>query len=155
MKAISNSSSTTIGTDAAVRAARRVFRVPLAPRLLSLFVVIFLVGITGIMIGFAVVAFMMQWTLGLFMVACAGFIGALTGYVGRDFRGKWGLRIVLDTDAVTLDLPAGRSLIHRPPAQYLTIPILTSKQSTRASKPMAPLAWKLANVLLPNRMTLF
>src|SRR5205823_2580363 len=96
---------------------RRVFQVPLVPRVLSLFGVIFLVGITGIMIGFAVLTFTMQWSLGVFMLACAGFIGALTGYVGRDLRGKWGLRVVLDSDAVRLDLPAGRSLIHRPPAQ--------------------------------------
>ena len=101
---------------------RRVFRVPLAPRLLSLFGVIFLAGITAIMIGFAAIAFTVHWALGLFMLACAGFIGALTGYVGRDLRGKWGLRVVLDGDAVTLDLPAGRSLIHRPPAQHLTVP---------------------------------
>jgi len=101
--------------------AQRVFRVPLAPRLLSLFGVIFLAVITGIMIGLAVLAFTMQWALGLFMLACAGFIGALTGYVGRDLRGKWGLRVVLDADAVTFHLPAGRSLIHRPPAQHLTI----------------------------------
>jgi hypothetical protein len=32
------------------------------------------------------------------------------------------LHVVLDADAVTLDLPAGRSLIHRPLAQHLTIP---------------------------------
>jgi hypothetical protein len=101
--------------------AQRVFRVPLAPRLLSLFGVIFLAVITGIMIGLAVLAFTMQWALGLFILACAGFIGALTGYVGRDLRGKWGLRVVLDADAVTFHLPAGRSLIHRPPAQHLTI----------------------------------
>jgi hypothetical protein len=54
--------------------AQRVFRVPLAPRLLSLFGVIFLAVITGIMIGLAVLAFTMQWALGLFMLACAGFI---------------------------------------------------------------------------------
>ena len=114
-------SSVGVATHAVAR-TRRVFRVPLAPRLLSLFGVSFLAAITGIMIGFAALSFTMQWALGLFMLACAGFIGALTGYVGRDLRGKWGLRVVLDTDAVTLDLPAGRSLIHRPPAQHLTIP---------------------------------
>jgi hypothetical protein len=27
--------------------------------------------------------------------------------VGRDLRGKWGLRVVLDADAVTFHLPAG------------------------------------------------
>ncbi len=102
--------------------AKRVFRLPLAQRLLVLFGVIFLAVITGIVIVFAVLAFIMQWALGLFVMACAGFIGALAGYVWRDLRGKWDLRLVLDIDAVTLDLPADRSLIHRPPAQHLTIP---------------------------------
>ena len=81
-----------------------------------------LAGVTGIMIVLAALAFTMQWALGLFMIACAGFIGALTGYTWRDLRGKWGLRVVLDADAVTLDLPAGRSLIHRPPPQHLIVP---------------------------------
>ena len=102
--------------------AKRVFRPPIAARLLALFGVILLAGITCIMIAFAVLAFIIQWPLGLLMMACAGLLGALTGYVWRDFRGKWGLRVVLDTDAVTFDLPVGRSLIHRPPAQHLTIP---------------------------------
>ncbi len=117
----SSGTATEGATRVAVRAGR-VFRLPLAQRLLALFGVIFLAVITGIMIGFAALAFTMQWALGLFMMACAGCIGALTGYVWRDLGGKWGLRLVLDTDAVTLDLPAGRSLIHRPPAQHLTIP---------------------------------
>jgi hypothetical protein len=91
-------------------------------RLLSLFGAVFLAFVTGIMIAFAIVAFRMQWALGLFMTVCAGFLGALLGYVWRDLRGKWSLRIILDTDSVTLDLPANRSLIHRPPAQHLTIP---------------------------------
>jgi len=42
--------------------------------------------------------------------------------VWRDLAGKWGLRLVLGAEAVTLDLPAGRSLIHRPPKQHLTVP---------------------------------
>jgi hypothetical protein len=106
---------------AAVR-PQRVFVLPLATRLLSLLGVGFSTVATGIMIAFAVLVLRMQWGLGLFMAACAGFMGALTGYVGRDLRGKWGLRVKLDADAVTLDLPAGRSLIHRPPAQHITIP---------------------------------
>jgi hypothetical protein len=101
--------------------ARRVFRVPLGARLITLFAVALLAGVTGLMVVFAAFAFVMQWALGLFVMACAGGIGALTGYVARDLRGKWGLRVVLDADAVTFDLPAGRSLIHRPPAQHLTI----------------------------------
>ncbi len=110
------------GATHAIVRPRRVFRVPLAVRLLSLFGVIFLALTTGIMIVFAVLTFTMQWALGLFIMACAGFMGALTGYVWRDLRGKWGLCVVLDVDAVKLDLPAGRSLIHRPPVQHLTIP---------------------------------
>lgn len=111
-------------TEAAMHAAAgpRVFRVPLGPRLLSLFTVIFLAVITGIMVVFSVLAFSAPWAVGLLVMACTGFIAALTDYVWRDARGKWGLRVVLDTEAVTLDLPAGRSLIHRPPQQHLTIP---------------------------------
>ena len=37
---------------------------------------------------------------------------------------KWPWRVALDADAVTLHLPAGRSLIHRPPAQHMTIPFV-------------------------------
>jgi len=113
--------------------ARRVFRLPLATRLLALFGVTFGAVLTSTIIVLAVFVFTIhsssepgsttaQWVLSLFMTACAGFMGALTGYVWRDLRGKWGLRVVLDTDAVNLDLPTGRSLIHRPPAQHLTIP---------------------------------
>ncbi len=106
----------------ATRSAPRIFRLPLGPRLLSVFGVIVLGLVTGIIIALAVFAFTQQWVLGLFMMAVACFIAALTGYVWRDLSGKWGLRVVLDTDAVKLDLPAGRSLIHRPPTQHLTIP---------------------------------
>jgi uncharacterized membrane protein YeaQ/YmgE (transglycosylase-associated protein family) len=116
----------TLGITAAAQRAqagyvRRVFRLPRGPRLLSLFGVIILAMVTGIMAALAVLAFTLNWALGLFMTALAGFIGALVGYVWRDLRGKWNLRVVLDTDTVTLDLPTGRSLIHRPPAQHLTI----------------------------------
>jgi hypothetical protein len=49
-------------------------------------------------------------------------MAALTDYVWRDFTGKWRLHVVLGADAVTLELPAGRSLIHRPPPQHMAIP---------------------------------
>jgi len=91
-------------------------------RLFLLLGVTILAVVTAIMIGLAAAAFAMQWALGLFMLALAGFMVALTTYVWRDLRGRWGLRVELDTDAVKLDLPAGRSLIHRPPAQHLTVP---------------------------------
>ena len=100
----------------------RTFRTPLGVRVFSLIGIGILGLITAFMIVAAGFAFKMQWALGLFMAAIAGFIGALTGYVWRDLRGKLGLRVVLGADAVTLDLPSGRSLIHRPPAQHLTVP---------------------------------
>ena len=121
METVSNTVTAVCRPRAAAR-ARRIFQMPLAVRWLTLLGVILLAGVTGIMIVFAALAFTMQWALGLFMIACAGLMGALTGYTWRDFRGKWGLRVVLDADAVTLDLPAGRSLIHRPPPQHLTVP---------------------------------
>ena len=109
-------------TSASVaRSAPRIFRLPLGPRLLSVFGVTVLGLVTGIIIALAVFAFTQQWVLGLFMMAVACFIAALTGYVWRDLSGKWGLWLALDADAVTLNLPAGRSLIHRPPMQHLTI----------------------------------
>ncbi len=114
--------SATAAADATPAGSRRVFRVPLAARMLSLFGVILLTFVTALMIVLAALVFTTQWPLGLFIMACAGFMGALTGYVWRDLKGKWGLRVVLDTNAVTLDLPASRSLIHRPPAQHVSIP---------------------------------
>jgi hypothetical protein len=107
---------------AAPMPARHVFRVPLAARLLSLFGGIFLALVTTLMIVLAALAFTAYWPLGLFVMACAGFMGALTGYVWRDLNGKWGLRVALDKNAVALDLPSWRSLIHRPSAQHVTIP---------------------------------
>lgn len=102
--------------------ARRDFRLPLVPRLLSLMAMVMLAATTALMIVIGIIVFPKQWQVGLAVTAVAGFLGALTGYVWRDLRGKWGLRVILDTDAVTLDLPAGRSLIHRPPAQHLVVP---------------------------------
>jgi hypothetical protein len=84
------------------------------------------VGVLGIVtLGFAfvtILAFRMSWALGLFIALLCGFMAALTDYVWRDLRGIWGMHIVLDVDKATLDLPTGRSLIHRPPELHLTIP---------------------------------
>jgi hypothetical protein len=99
------------------------FRTPLGPRLLSLIGVVVLAAATVLQL--LVAAFLLvkeQWLLALVVLACACLMAALTDYVGRDLRGKWGLRVALEPDALRLDLPAGRSLIHRPPAQHLTIP---------------------------------
>jgi hypothetical protein len=102
--------------------APRMFRPPLSARLLSLFGTVILAFVTAIMAVFAVLAFSMQWALGLFMTALAVFMGGLTGYLWRDLSGKWSYSIRLEPTAAELDLPAGRSLIHRPPEQHLTIP---------------------------------
>jgi len=66
--------------------------------------------------------FQRWWWVGAFVAALASIMAGLTGYVLRDLRGKWGLRVELLPDRMLLDLPAGRSLIHRPVAQHLTIP---------------------------------
>lgn len=115
----------TTSSDGAANVAERstrVFRTPLGVRVFSAVGI----GILGLTTAFMIVAaffgFRIKWQLGLFMTAVATFIGALTGYVWRDLRGKEGLRVVLGANAVTLDLPSGRSLIHRPPAQHLIVP---------------------------------
>ncbi len=97
------------------------FRPPVFWRLFSLFGVVVLAVVTAVMTAFAVLAFTLNWVVGLIVTACAFFLGALTGYVWRDFRGKWGLRVFLGADAVTLDLPSGRSLIHHLPAQHRVV----------------------------------
>ena len=100
----------------------RHFRTPLARRLLALFGVVTLALVSVVMIGFAAASFTLGWAVGVLLLAIAGFMMALTAYVWRDFRGNWGLRVDLDDHAVRLDLPAWRSLIHRPPARHLSVP---------------------------------
>jgi hypothetical protein len=108
--------------EAGARRSAVVYRLPLGPRLASLFVVMLLaivsVGMTVFAIWCVIEA---NWGVSLAVIASACVLAALTAYVARDWRGKWGLRVAMDADAVALDLPAGRSLIHRPPAQRLTI----------------------------------
>ena len=79
-------------TLGAAARSTRIFRTPLGVRAFSLIGVGILGLVTAFMIGAAYLAFKMQWGLGLFMTAIAGFMGALTGYVWRDLRGKLGLR---------------------------------------------------------------
>jgi hypothetical protein len=52
----------------------------------------------------------------LMMGPTTAFMGLLTHYVLRDARGKRGMWIAIEGDSLSLHLPAGRSLIHRPPA---------------------------------------
>jgi len=109
-----------------VSPAQAEFRTPLGPRLLSLVAILVLAAATifQLLVGlFLLVKGQGQWlVVALVALACACLMAALTDYVGRDLRGKWGLRVALQPNALVLDLPSGRSLIHRPPAQHLTIP---------------------------------
>ncbi len=98
------------------------FRLPRLPGLLSLFVALFVGLVSAILFAFAIWSFTQHWALGLFTTVVACFCAGLSAYVWRDFTGKWGLKVVLDRDAAIFDLPATRSLIHRLPAQRLTIP---------------------------------
>jgi hypothetical protein len=99
------------------------FRTPLGPRLFTLFGALIVGGICAVMAAAAVYLLVVQqWALGALTLALAAFMAGLTDYVVKDLRGKWGLRVALEPDALVLDLPVGRSLIHRPPAQHLRIP---------------------------------
>lgn len=100
----------------------KIFRVSGGVRWLSLLGT----GLLGVMsIAFAVLtALMWRHGLGLTLefAVLTALIGGLAGYVGRDLEGKWRLRFAFGPEAVTADLPKGRSAIHRPPRQHLVIP---------------------------------
>jgi hypothetical protein len=103
--------------------ARSVFRVPIGPRLLTLLGVLVVGGVTALMTMAAVYLLVLQyWALGVLTLALAAFMAGLTDYLVKDLRGKWGLRVAMEADALVLDLPVGRSLVHRPAAQHLKIP---------------------------------
>jgi hypothetical protein len=100
------------------------FRTPLGMGLVSVFAVAALAGVSVLFTAFAVYLLAIgQWGFPALAVAAAAcLVSALTGYVARDLHGKWGMRVVLDDPVLVLDLPSGRSLIHRPPTQHLKIP---------------------------------
>lgn len=99
------------------------FRLPLLSRLFSAFGTLVLGGMTLFMTAAAIYAlWKFGWGMAIFLGLAACFMAALTAYVGKDLRGKWGLRVVLEPDALVLDLPAGRSLIHHPPPLHARIP---------------------------------
>jgi hypothetical protein len=80
--------------------ARVAFRVPIVARVLTLFGVLIIGGICAAMATAAVYLLVLQqWALGALTLALAALLAALV-----------------------LDLPVGRSLIHRPAAQHLKIP---------------------------------
>jgi hypothetical protein len=103
--------------------ARSVFRAPIGPRLFTLLSVLLIGGVTLFMAVAAVYLLVLQqWGLGALTLVLAAFMAGLTDYLVKDLRGKWGLRVAMEADALVLDLPIGRSLIHRPAAQHLRIP---------------------------------
>jgi len=91
-----------------------VVRWPLGARLGSLFVTL-LIGVVAFPFLFLGVALVANGELlGLFIAAVGAFMCLLFAYVLRDTRGKVGWRIAIGADGLRLDLPGGRSLIHRP-----------------------------------------
>lgn len=105
----------------AIPSAPQVFTVPVGVRLMSLISVILLVTFSIFLAALAAASTTDSGPLALFLAVLTCFMAAVCGYVWRDLRGKWGLRVVLGNAAATLDLPAARSLIHRPPALHRTI----------------------------------
>src|SRR4051794_2219069 len=103
------------------------FRVPPSVRAGLLIGVVVLWAFAVVMAAIAILVMRSKnmtgagWLLGWLPLLVAGFLAFLALYVTRDFRGKWGLRVTLDTDRASLDLPSGRMLIRRPPAQRLTL----------------------------------
>ena len=103
--------------------ARVVFQVPLWQRFFSGFGYALCGALAAFMLAVAAYALVRGW---FGMAALLSFTGSfqwlLARYVGRDFRGKRGLRVELAPDQLVLALPAGRSLIHRPPALHTALP---------------------------------
>jgi len=103
-------------------AERAIFRTPAWARYFSLVGTLILAAVAALMLAVAVfLLFQRWWWVGALVAALAAFMAGLAGYVVRDLRGKCGLRVELLADRMVLDLPAGRSLIHRPVAQHLAI----------------------------------
>jgi hypothetical protein len=103
---------------------RRVWRRPGGPAIQS-GVGVLILGIVTLIIA-AIPLLMgigsMTLPLALWLALLVLFSAALTLYCWRDMRGKRGGVIVLDETGIILDLPAGRSLLHRPPACRETVP---------------------------------
>jgi hypothetical protein len=110
-------------TSGASAPAPMVFRLPWSLRALGLIAVMAIGGAAAFLTAVAILAaFKREWGLAALVAVVACFVAGLTGYVCRDLRGKWRLRLALEPHALALDLPAERSLIHRPPALHQTVP---------------------------------
>jgi hypothetical protein len=114
---------TDAGSQRSGEGARAVFRTPRGPAIVSLAALLLCGGVSIFLTLVAVFALIKrQWGLAAVVAAVACFVAGLCGYVARDLRGKWSLRVVLEPHALVLDLPAGRSLIHRPPPYRREMP---------------------------------
>lgn len=103
---------------------RRVWRRPRGPAIQSGVGVLILGIVTLIIASIPLLAGIGSMTLpmALCLALLVLFSAAITLYCWRDMRGKRGGVIVLDETGIILDLPAGRSLSHKPPACRETVP---------------------------------
>jgi len=103
---------------------RRVWRRPRGPAIQSGVGVVILGIVTLIIASIPLLAGVGSITLpmALCLALLVLFSAAITLYCWRDMRGKQGGVIVLDETGIILDLPGGRSLVHRPPACRETVP---------------------------------
>jgi hypothetical protein len=103
---------------------RRVWHRPRGPAIQSGVAVLILGIVTLIIASIPLLAGVGSMTLPMalglaLMVLCSA---AITLYCWRDMRGKRGGMIVLDETGILVDLPGGRSLVHKPPACRETVP---------------------------------
>ncbi len=103
---------------------RRVWRRPRGPAIQSGVGVAILGILTLIIASIPLLAGVGSLTLpmALCLALLVLFSAAITLYCWRDMRGKQGGVIVLDETGIILDLPGGRSLVHKPPACRETVP---------------------------------
>jgi hypothetical protein len=103
---------------------RRVWRRPRGPAIQSGVGVVILGIVTLIIASIPLLAGGGSMTLpmALFVALTVLCSAAITLYCWRDLRSKRGGVIVLDETGIILDLPGGRSLIHKPPACRETVP---------------------------------
>jgi hypothetical protein len=89
-------------------------RQPRAAWLGGLFTAVLLGLLCAFMLGGAVLAMTGgNFAVGAVLAAVAGVMGVLFRYVLRDARAKRNWRITVGTDTLELELPRGRSLVHR------------------------------------------
>ena len=74
------------------------------------------IGLTGLLV------WQTQIVLAAIFACLTAFMVAMCLYVLKDLSGKWGWRVEVSPDSVSLNLPSHRSLIHHLPTVRRTIP---------------------------------